>query len=182
MFCAASASSIAVHDEEILALTDQENQKILIIVGTLICSILVFLMCLVTLSILQKRGHCKGLFRVICCCCKDEPRAGNEEERQNENTENQGRPEMVPYNLVRLQQLSEQEKKNLLKLYEKDLKKMIYSKSEHKEKFTSCVICFEDFQASTKIRETRCGHLFHSKCILDWIKLKLLNPDCPSCR
>lgn len=78
--------------------------------------------------------------------------------------------------------MSEEEKERILKLYDKQLKKMIYSKSQFKDAFTSCVICFDEFHASTEIRETECNHLFHPQCLLGWIKQKMPTPDCPTCR
>ena len=78
--------------------------------------------------------------------------------------------------------MSEEEKERILKLYDKQLKKMIYSKSQFKDAFTSCVICFDEFHSNTEIRETECNHLFHPQCLLGWIKQKMPTPDCPTCR
>jgi hypothetical protein len=42
-----------------------------------------------------------------------------------------------------------------------------------------CCICIADFDASTEIRRTRCGHCFHGKCLQGWLKV---NRTCPLCR
>jgi hypothetical protein len=40
----------------------------------------------------------------------------------------------------------------------------------------TCVICHEDINFGVK---TRCGHHFHDKCIIEWLKQ---NNKCPLCR
>lgn len=54
---------------------------------------------------------------------------------------------------------------------------------QNKHKVNSCSICFEEFRLDTPIRETPCFHLFHSECLMEWIRRKLSEkPDCPFCR
>ena len=43
-----------------------------------------------------------------------------------------------------------------------------------------CVICLEDFQNNDKSIYLPCFHLFHEKCITDWINIK--KGFCPLCR
>ena len=44
-----------------------------------------------------------------------------------------------------------------------------------------CVICMCEFEDSDQIAELRCDsrHIFHTKCIEDWLKN---NDTCPNCR
>ena len=60
------------------------------------------------------------------------------------------------------------------------IKKFGSIKSENKQ--SSCCICFEEFDEQVSVRETPCKHLFHDKCIIKWIKLKIEQPECPYCR
>ncbi len=53
------------------------------------------------------------------------------------------------------------EKKLGSKLY-KDLK-------DQKNYESQCVICLEQFEAETKVRETHCYHVFHKECIDLWL-------------
>lgn len=46
----------------------------------------------------------------------------------------------------------------------------------------TCCVCQEDFTNESWVRETPCKHLFHNNCLMDWIKIKLPNTDCPFCR
>eukprot|EP00927_Polykrikos_kofoidii_P018655 TRINITY_DN1866_c0_g2_i2.p1 TRINITY_DN1866_c0_g2~~TRINITY_DN1866_c0_g2_i2.p1 ORF type:complete len:335 (-),score=33.08 TRINITY_DN1866_c0_g2_i2:393-1397(-) len=46
---------------------------------------------------------------------------------------------------------------------------------EHKE----CCVCMVDFDADSEIRRTRCGHVYHGKCLGGWLKV---NHTCPLCR
>jgi len=43
----------------------------------------------------------------------------------------------------------------------------------------NCTICLEEFNNDEEIIKLKCNHLFHSKCIDDWIKK---NQSCPLCR
>ena len=41
-----------------------------------------------------------------------------------------------------------------------------------------CSICFDNIN-NEEIKKLECGHIFHKKCINDWLKI---NPICPYCR
>ncbi|KAH0534532.1 hypothetical protein KQX54_004898 [Cotesia glomerata] len=43
----------------------------------------------------------------------------------------------------------------------------------------SCVICWVRLQATHNIIATDCGHIFHNKCLNEWIER---SPTCPECR
>jgi hypothetical protein len=49
---------------------------------------------------------------------------------------------------------------------------------------TMCCICFEVYSQETglNVRQTPCGHIFHSQCLMEWVKSKIPKPDCPYCR
>ena len=46
-------------------------------------------------------------------------------------------------------------------------------------KYSSCIICFSDFNKNDKIKILKCGHIYHKECINEWFKKKEL---CPICR
>ena len=52
---------------------------------------------------------------------------------------------------------------------------------EDHEELSECVICMQEFKDSDQIAELRCDsrHIFHKKCIEDWLKN---NDTCPTCR
>ena len=43
----------------------------------------------------------------------------------------------------------------------------------------ACSICEEIFDGEKDVAATQCGHTFHAKCLLEWIRRK---PECPTCR
>jgi len=47
---------------------------------------------------------------------------------------------------------------------------------ESNKKF-ECVICLNNIKDDIKI--TDCGHIFHNKCLYEWVKIK---NKCPTCR
>jgi hypothetical protein len=55
-------------------------------------------------------------------------------------------------------------------------------KTDHKEitGYEVCSICLESQNETTVSIKTKCGHMFHKKCIGEWIKKN--NRNCPNCR
>ena len=43
-----------------------------------------------------------------------------------------------------------------------------------------CAVCLEDVSADTNTHELDCGHVFHSRCIIQWFQRGQLS--CPTCR
>jgi len=55
------------------------------------------------------------------------------------------------------------------------------SPTSYKTTCTSCSICIDDFEAGEKIRLLpRCGHAFHTDCILPWLTER--SGSCPLCK
>ena len=44
----------------------------------------------------------------------------------------------------------------------------------------SCSICIEPFKSNCAVSTTKCGHVFHTKCITEWIESGQQN--CSHCR
>tara|TARA_Y100000817_G_C16671056_1_gene461552 strand:+ start:133 stop:576 length:444 start_codon:yes stop_codon:yes gene_type:complete len=42
-----------------------------------------------------------------------------------------------------------------------------------------CPICIENFKEDDELYQLKCGHIFHTDCITEWINI---NNVCPSCR
>lgn len=68
-------------------------------------------------------------------------------------------------------------------LRDKELKKnnniIINTKPVPNEKENDCSICFEKIEIGEKIFDLDCKHVFHEKCLSNWVKYK---QDCPVCR
>ena len=75
------------------------------------------------------------------------------------------------------------EKTNRLKLDELFSKQMAEHtyKSEYNKYGGGCSICLEDFKKKSKVSKTPCNHIFHIKCIKDWLYNNIKNPKCPNC-
>ncbi|XP_028788735.1 putative RING-H2 finger protein ATL37 [Neltuma alba] len=46
-------------------------------------------------------------------------------------------------------------------------------------KYGNCTICFEDFAIDSEVLRLPCSHLFHGKCIINWLQNR---NTCPLCR
>ncbi|KAL6005520.1 RING-H2 finger protein atl70 [Asimina triloba] len=61
--------------------------------------------------------------------------------------------------------------------------KLLYSQAKLRKKDTTascCSICLADYKDSDMLRLLPdCGHLFHIKCVDEWLRL---HPTCPVCR
>lgn len=45
-----------------------------------------------------------------------------------------------------------------------------------------CAICLNKIEDKEYIRKLKCNHLFHKKCVDNWLKKNIENPSCPYCR
>lgn len=60
-----------------------------------------------------------------------------------------------------------------------DKKTISYEELLNNDEDNDCTICLEEFNNDEEIIKLKCNHLFHLKCIDDWIKK---NQSCPLCR
>lgn len=42
-----------------------------------------------------------------------------------------------------------------------------------------CTICLVSYEHGDRVATSKCKHVFHQACILEWL---VLNKDCPCCR
>ena len=49
--------------------------------------------------------------------------------------------------------------------------------------YKNCTICLEDFELNSKLSVLNCDHIYHQKCINEWIGIKndIYNVKCPNC-
>lgn len=45
-----------------------------------------------------------------------------------------------------------------------------------------CAICINKIESNEYIRKLKCNHLFHKKCVDNWLKKNIENANCPMCR
>lgn len=69
---------------------------------------------------------------------------------------------------------------SLKKLLETDLKPMKYNEQIN-HFHTNCTICLEEFNSSMDVIFLFCKHIFHFKCLKDWLERNILMPKCPNC-
>lgn len=60
-----------------------------------------------------------------------------------------------------------------------DQQKVVQYDSETFKNHQECCICIAEFDDSSEIRRTLCGHVFHGKCLANWLKV---SRTCPLCR
>ena len=80
---------------------------------------------------------------------------------------------------VNMNNLSDFEKKKLELTLEMDEYQYKHIQKYESRKETKCAICLEDFKGPDIIKAFyKCEHIFHKKCLLDWLKK---NNKCPLC-
>ena len=85
--------------------------------------------------------------------------------------------------------IKEQNKKKIEFLLSSSMKSETYSEylinkkndNEEIEVMTACTICLEDFKNGSQVIETPCYHLYHAKCITNWLYKNVMHPKCPNC-
>ena len=65
-------------------------------------------------------------------------------------------------------------------LFVTKLAEHIYKK-EYNQYGGGCSICLENFNKKSKVSITSCNHVFHYKCIYEWLFKNILCPKCPNC-
>ena len=76
--------------------------------------------------------------------------------------------------------IEEINKEKLNELFSKKMAEHYYKK-EYNEYGGGCSICLENFKKKSKVSITPCKHVFHYKCIKDWLYKNAKNPKCPNC-
>ena len=76
--------------------------------------------------------------------------------------------------------LKKQNTEKLNKLFETILVEHSYKK-EYNQYGGGCSICLENFNKKSKVSITPCSHVFHYKCIHEWLFKNILCPKCPNC-
>lgn len=60
------------------------------------------------------------------------------------------------------------------------IQRMEVVRIDEKSRSESCAICLEGFgEDEEETRRTACSHVFHGRCVADWLRIKNL---CPLCR
>ena len=131
----------------------------IIMVITILIMVLLFC-CLVAMLLLicKRRG---------CCCFSTTIAVIDIRDRRNVNPS-------------RLNQFERLEQK--LDMIYRRLDKRQFERDKQQEKAQCCAICIDDFKDKENVRETPCKHIFHEKCIMEWVKTKIEEPTCPQCR
>ena len=80
-------------------------------------------------------------------------------------------------NSVDLEQMN---KEKLDRLFRTKMVEHLYKK-EYNEFGGGCSICLAEFKKKSKVSITSCKHVFHYKCIHDWLYKNIRNPKCPNC-
>jgi DNA-directed RNA polymerase subunit RPC12/RpoP len=60
----------------------------------------------------------------------------------------------------------------------RDIEVVFYNPNEHTES-TDCVVCQEDFKKDEQLLRLECKHIFHKKCLKEWLER---HNTCPMCR
>ena len=83
---------------------------------------------------------------------------------------------------------NEQENINLKKLNKQKLDKLFknqmikhFYKKEYNIYDGGCSICLNKFNEKSEVSITSCKHVFHYKCIHNWLYKNVKNPKCPNC-
>ena len=119
---------------------------------------------------------------IIYLCCKKQDTGllggeirvigfSNDNETGEENEENKSKAHKLNEN-----------KKKLIVLFKTILSARKYEKTHNKIDCPRCTICYEDFEVSNSVVSiTPCQHIFHYKCLNNWLNQNILNPKCPNC-
>ena len=123
---------------------------------------------------------------LVYCCYKRYKI--NEERRQlriflyNQARQNMAQIEQENNNYIQITNVDIEKinKEKLDKLFNNQMAQHLYKK-EYNEYGGGCSICLEEFNKKSKVSITSCKHVFHYKCIYDWLYKNIKNPKCPNC-
>ena len=78
--------------------------------------------------------------------------------------------------------VEEENRKKIEILLKTSLAPKSYIKEYGKKDGSICTICIEDFkEKKSKVSITPCNHVFHYKCLSNWLIKNVINPKCPNC-
>ena len=81
--------------------------------------------------------------------------------------------------------ITEVNRQKIKELFENELAPIKYNRNlgfKDGNACTVCTICIEDFKVDiSKVSVTPCQHVFHFKCLNDWLMKNLFHPKCPNC-
>jgi hypothetical protein len=76
----------------------------------------------------------------------------------------------------------EENKKKIYILLKTELSQKIFIKEYGLKDGNICTICIENFKENkSKVSVTPCQHVFHFKCLSNWLFKNVMNPKCPNC-
>ena len=130
----------------------------------------------------------------MCCVCVYRMYKNNEARREarmylyRQARENMARIEQENNNYNNYGSYSQEESANLEEINKEKLDRLFNGKmaqhlykKEYNEFGGGCSICLAEFKKKSKVSITSCKHVFHCKCIYDWLYRNIRNPKCPNC-
>ena len=83
---------------------------------------------------------------------------------------------------ISIHEINTQKIENLLKTILSPIKYYKHLGDKDGNPCTVCTICIEEFKVEkSNVSITPCQHIFHFKCLSDWLMKNVLNPKCPNC-
>ena len=125
------------------------------------------------------------IFTIICCTTNYLNKRTREQlrllrvQRDLENFQQMNQLQVVKSG-VDQDLLKKQNTEKLNRLFETTLVEHSYKK-EYNQYGGGCSICLENFNKKSKVSITSCSHVFHYKCIHEWLFKNILCPKCPNC-
>ena len=78
--------------------------------------------------------------------------------------------------------IEEENKKKIEILLKTILAPKRFNKNDGIKDGNTCTICIEEFkEKKSKVSITPCQHVFHYKCLSNWLIQNVINPKCPNC-
>ena len=78
--------------------------------------------------------------------------------------------------------IEEENRKKIEILLKTSLAAKKYTKVSGEKEASTCTICIEKFkEKKSKVSITPCKHIFHYKCLSNWLIKNVINPKCPNC-
>ena len=158
--------------------TDDNTDTLVSISGSILAGILIvafsFMMCFLTCC-------CCTLWTIICCkICLDSRRANREFDLTLGRRDDRSRQELIESILRHLQNIEEDlgAQVPLGSAQSQKIPSKKYSKTDETKEM--CAICVDEFEDGEEVRVLPCNHIFHSKCIDEW--LSNYSSLCPLCK